>query len=677
MIFISLFRRLLLCVIAVAKMVQANPIEVGQVLAFSPGIHGAVELIFESEVGKYYQVQISANMATWDNEGYSVKGTGGQISVLARTRSLANAFYRLRDDGLPENVAPVGPAGPQGEPGTDADGFSEGLSAQGVGHLVNSQAYSVMKLSQWRAGTFGGSPPLRGLQFGDSLSSGFALGPHMARAGIVGLGMTNLAGKIVHHGSGNQPFRFDYWINGQATEFDVGASAEFVEGSIVSGDVRGNEAFIAFIVRPGGGKFDLEYQQNRTGDWLKLAKINTEGPSAAGAVKTYSLSSSSLPFYRLRVTNVTDGSCVILFTGIYATDGGGVIWMPIAARGGIDVAQSVTTPAEIFDPVWKALAPDFVMTCWADAANEWEVGGAFRKFYEHATAIRSETDWILVSASPASDETGRPEQRIAQKAWAEESRQTWINGAAMFRDYATAVERGMMYDEVHLNEAGQGMRNAHLWSAIPLGQVPLGGGLGAGSGQPAVRLVPGGSMESSPLEIGRPLVIRSGVGYLSLYDRSSLLDGNRAWTLSNNASELGFGNGGANALVLATSLDLGVHPGGDGFKLGRKDRRWRGWFSGVQTGITTKSQDYTPSVFDHTILCDASAGRMTVSLPTADASNQGRVYVIKKIDPSINKVTVSAADGQTIDEKPTYVISSRMVFVEIQSSGSAWFVVGR
>lgn len=674
---IALFRRLLLGAIAVANVVHANPIEVGQVLGFTPGIHGAVELIFDSEVGKYYQVEISADMATWDNEGYSVKGTGGQISVLARTRSLANAFYRLRDDGRPENVAAVGPAGPQGEPGTDAEGFSEELSVQGVSHLVNSQAYSLIKLSQWRSGTFGGSPPLRGLQFGDSLSSGLELGPYMARAGVVGLGLTNQAGDIIYHGSGSQPFRFDYWINGQATEFDVGASAEFVEGSRANGDVRGTEASIAFIVRPGGGQFDLEYQRNRAGEWIKLATINTDGPTVAGAFKTFPLSSSNIPFYRLRLTNVAKASCVILFTGIYATDGGGVIWMPVAARGGIDVAQSVTTPAEVFDPVWKALAPDFVLTCWADSANEWEVGGAFRRFYDRATDLRPETDWILVSASPALNDTGRLEQRIAQKSWAEESRQTWINGAAMFRDYSTAVDRGMMYDEVHLNAAGQGMRNAHLWSAIPLGQIPLGGSLDAGSGQPAIRLVPSGNMDSSPIEIGRPLVIRSGVGYFSLFDRSNLFDGSRAWTLSNDARELSFGTAGASALVLGSSVDLGAHPGGDGFKLGRQDRRWRGWFSGVQTGIVTKTQNYTPTVRDHTILCDASPGKINISLPAAEASNQGRVYVIKKIDPSINRVTVSAADGQTIDGKPSHVISMRMGFVEIQSSGSAWFVFGK
>ena len=106
----SLWRLSLFLFVALAT-AKADPIEVGQVLGFTPGIRGAVELTFPSEVGKFYQVQISADMATWDNEGYSVKGTGGQVSILARTRNLPNAYYRLRDDGSPDNVAPTGPAG--------------------------------------------------------------------------------------------------------------------------------------------------------------------------------------------------------------------------------------------------------------------------------------------------------------------------------------------------------------------------------------------------------------------------------------------------------------------------------------------------------------------------------------------------------------------------------------
>jgi hypothetical protein len=173
--------------------------------------------------------------------------------------------------------------------------------------------------------------------------------------------------------------------------------------------------------------------------------------------------------------------------------------MPVGARGGIDVAQSATTPAAIFDPVWSAIAPDFVLTCWADGANNWQTGGAFSQFYDHANSLKSATDWIVISANPALDETGWPEQRAAQKQWAEETGQTWINGHAMFRDYATAQARGFMGDHIHLNAAGQQARNLHLWSVLPLGQIPLGGTLATGSGQPAIQIVPTGTNLNSQL----------------------------------------------------------------------------------------------------------------------------------------------------------------------------------
>jgi microcystin-dependent protein len=96
---------------------MAAPIAVGQTVQFQPGIRGAVELTFQSAIDTYYQLEISGNLSDWENEGYSVKGTGGQVTILASTRNLASVFYRLRDDGDPNNTAPAGPQGPQGEPG--------------------------------------------------------------------------------------------------------------------------------------------------------------------------------------------------------------------------------------------------------------------------------------------------------------------------------------------------------------------------------------------------------------------------------------------------------------------------------------------------------------------------------------------------------------------------------
>ena len=123
----------------------ATPIEVDSPLQFQPGIKGAVELTFQSEVGYYYQLEISTDLVEWDNEGYSIKGTGGVLTILASTRNLPSIFFRLRNDGDITNTAPVGPQGPRGEQGpAGPSGFlyrtiyESVVAAQGVAYNVSS-----------------------------------------------------------------------------------------------------------------------------------------------------------------------------------------------------------------------------------------------------------------------------------------------------------------------------------------------------------------------------------------------------------------------------------------------------------------------------------------------------------------------------------------------------------
>jgi len=78
----------------------------GDPLEYPVGIRGAVELEFLTTVGEYYQVVISPDLENWDNEGYSIKGTGGLVSTVVSTRQYEPAFYRVTDGADPANVAP-------------------------------------------------------------------------------------------------------------------------------------------------------------------------------------------------------------------------------------------------------------------------------------------------------------------------------------------------------------------------------------------------------------------------------------------------------------------------------------------------------------------------------------------------------------------------------------------
>lgn len=76
-----------------------------------------------------------------------------------------------------------------------------------------------------------------------------------------------------------------------------------------------------------------------------------------------------------------------------------------------------------------------------------------------------------------------------------------------------------------------------------------------------------------------------------------------------------------------------------------------------------------------TVLVDASAASLTITLPSAiDFPN--KVYNIKKIDSSAGKtVTIDGAASQTIDGQLTQIISTQWTSVTIQSNGANWFIL--
>jgi len=87
-------------------------------------------------------------------------------------------------------------------------------------------------------------------------------------------------------------------------------------------------------------------------------------------------------------------------------------------------------------------------------------------------------------------------------------------------------------------------------------------------------------------------------------------------------------------------------------------------------GVITKTADYTPAN-DAVILCDASAGAFTVSLPTASGI-KGKAYFIKKVDASANAVTVDPYGTETIDGAATVSLAAQYDSVFIVSDGANW-----
>ncbi|MFZ3473093.1 hypothetical protein ACODT3_10835 [Streptomyces sp. 4.24] len=81
----------------------------------------------------------------------------------------------------------------------------------------------------------------------------------------------------------------------------------------------------------------------------------------------------------------------------------------------------------------------------------------------------------------------------------------------------------------------------------------------------------------------------------------------------------------------------------------------------------------TVRVIDEVLLVDAAADNLTITLISAAATpNQ---YTIKKVDGSVNTVTIDGAGSETIDGATTKVLTTQWETVTVVPSGGNWYVV--
>lgn len=94
----------------------------------------------------------------------------------------------------------------------------------------------------------------------------------------------------------------------------------------------------------------------------------------------------------------------------------------------------------------------------------------------------------------------------------------------------------------------------------------------------------------------------------------------------------------------------------------------------LDLNLVTKTTDYTAQLSDYTILCNATSGVITITLPIA-SGNSGRIFNIKKIDTGSNAVIIDGNSTELIDDELTYIIITAKESVTIQCTGSAWVVI--
>jgi len=89
--------------------------------------------------------------------------------------------------------------------------------------------------------------------------------------------------------------------------------------------------------------------------------------------------------------------------------------------------------------------------------------------------------------------------------------------------------------------------------------------------------------------------------------------------------------------------------------------------------VASVTTTYTATDLDSLILCDATAGAFTVTLP-AVAGVSGKKLTIKKTDASGNAVTVDGNGAETIDGAATKSLASQYKYISVISNGAGWFI---
>lgn len=95
----------------------------------------------------------------------------------------------------------------------------------------------------------------------------------------------------------------------------------------------------------------------------------------------------------------------------------------------------------------------------------------------------------------------------------------------------------------------------------------------------------------------------------------------------------------------------------------------------TRMAVTTKTAAHTALATDYLILCDCTAGAITISLPTA-VGITGKEYIIKKIDAGANAVTIDPNGVETIDGAATKTAPNQWNYGRFVSNGSNWMTVG-
>jgi hypothetical protein len=77
---------------------------------------------------------------------------------------------------------------------------------------------------------------------------------------------------------------------------------------------------------------------------------------------------------------------------------------------------------------------------------------------------------------------------------------------------------------------------------------------------------------------------------------------------------------------------------------------------------------------DYILLADATTGNIVLDLPPA-ATNSGALVTVKKLDSSVNTVTVEGNGAETVEGVANKVLTAQYETLRIMCDGTSWWII--
>ncbi len=151
-------------------------------------------------------------------------------------------------------------------------------------------------------------------------------------------------------------------------------------------------------------------------------------------------------------------------------------------------------------------------------------------------------------------------------------------------------------------------------------------------------------------------------------DLNAAAPGSYVWGNGNMAIGNGYRSNAApvNGLIVQGKVGVGTSSAASTLQVG----------GSIAIAITTVTNaDATLSDVNGTVIFNTGNTNRIVNLPSASSAT-GRIYIVKKNSTGTGRVTVTPATGETIDGAATYALTASWRYVNIQSDGTNWLVVG-